>query len=799
MKIELNGAWSLSSKRYTNIPANVPGTVLGALLANKRIEDPYFRDNEGKARETLQDDYVFSRSFFLPQGALESSNYICFDGIDTEAKIYVNDVEVAQSHDMNIRQRVLLNNELLRANNEIRVEIESPYRYIENYPNPKGLFMTFGVTESKSPCMRKSNCMFGWDWGPNLADMGIFRSIYIESTKLGFLKNHRVETFFNEDGSAELEIATSCEKKGEGMISIELSYPGEGSLSKSSQTLSEANQFHFHIQNPHRWYPNGFGDPSLYDLLIRVEGQGETKEYHYHIGLREVEIRDEKDEIGRNFAVYINKQRVFLKGSNYVPMDSLLGNVSEEKTNRLLKLCQDFNHNCIRVWGGGYYPDDYFYELCDRYGLLVFQDLMFACASYDVEDAFFRELIIEETKQALERIRNHPSLFLLSGNNEIEDGVRGHGQLAAIRYLQMTYEILAPIVQKETSLYFLPSSPTSGEPLFSMPQDMDYLDSHFWPELSSADSILEYGRIEPRMLSEFGFQSYPTMQTLKKYFLPSDLEEGNPILLSHQKKARFEESISLCLKARFKEPKDFQSMVYLSSLLQGEVIQDCVENLRRNEYRCNGALYWQLNDVWPAIGWSSIDYEMRPKALHYASKRFFAPEIISSYRENGKINVVVSNQTSKERHYKIVYRLIDFSGNLIEKKEMETTASPYVNVTPIAMSSPFKDGEKNKIAVFDLYDETGSLISQRESLPSFDKDLDYLKPTFSLKKINDTTLEIQSDVFARGVFIDYEDSEMILSDNYFDLLPGEAKRITSSKKLPPLSSFEIMSVYGAEK
>ena len=422
MKIELNGKWRLSSSRYTDLEAVMPGSVLSTLLSHNLIEDPFYGENEAQARQCLKDDYILTRKFSVTKEQLLKHNYLFIDGIDTLAKIYINNTLIAQLFDMHTRKRILLDNQILREEKEIRIEFSNVYDYIENYPG-KETFCTFAVTHPNGPVIRKSHHMLGWDWGPDLADMGIYRDIYILSTDLGYLDSFRHECKFLSNGSVKIDVETNLVCHSQGKLLASLSLDADDTCLQAKLPLMENGKVSFLLENPKRWYPIGFGEPVLYDLSFHlIADNGESQHYDYRIGIREVEIDNSPDEYGTDFCVRINGEKVFLKGSNYIPEDNILSRVSKERTTRLLELVKNFNHNVIRVWGGGYYPDSWFYDYCDENGILVWQDLMFACASYNIHDEHFKSLIIEETVDAVKQFRHHASVFYIAGDNECEDG-----------------------------------------------------------------------------------------------------------------------------------------------------------------------------------------------------------------------------------------------------------------------------------------------------------------------------------------------------------------------------------------
>ena len=778
MKYLLNKNWSISSKSTKTYQSDSPCTVLSVLLDNKVIDNPYYRDNEKNARSFLYNNYSFVNNFQLSDEDLKRDNYLCFDRLCTIADIFVNDIKIGEARDMHQRYKYKLDNKILRKDNTLRLEFKSSYKYIDQYPVRGRLFETYAVTNKRSPVIRQSNCMFGWDWGPSLADMGILGDVYVLSTSIGYLKSFR--HYYQHVGNkykvfVNLELV-NCTTK------VEVNLSGRGiNISKQYQN----KELCFEIDNPSLWYPAGFGEQNLYDLKISLNGE---QEYQYKIGLREIKVDDSFDEYGRNFAIYVNGIKVFLKGSNYIPEDSLLTLVNKERTRRLLTLARDFNHNCVRVWGGGYYPDDYFYEICDELGLLVFQDLMFACASYDFDDQNFRNLVINETIDSLKRIRHHASIILIARNNEIEDGVRGHGFKQAEQYIEMFHHLLKDIVNQETDFYYLTSSPTSGNPYFSMPNDTNYLDTHYWWVWCQDRNIEDYLTIQPRLLSEFGMQSFSTFDTTLSFTEKEDLSLNSKIMVHHQKDpAKNNNKIANYVKREFKASNDLKQFSYLSMLTQAEGIKLCVDHLRSHKERCNGAMYWQLNDCWPTQSCSSIDYNFGLKALHYYSKRFYAPHLVTFEKEE-KLNIYVSNDTDKQQKYVLFVAKIDKNFNLFDESKVEITIDAY-------SSKLIKQLENSDVygVVAELFDKDNNLLSKNIYRYKKDKEINYPDVEVYIKKIDKCCFEISANNFVRGLYLNPHNNDVVFSDNYFDLLKDETVIVSTNIDID-ISDIEIMYV-----
>lgn len=792
MKTDLNGQWKLCSSKYGELEAAVPGSVLSTLLAHKLIEDPFFRDNESKVRQCLKEDYTFRRSFRMTGEQLTKHNYLFIDGIDTLARVYINDHLIAELYSMHLRKRILLDNQILREENEIRIAFSNVYDYIENYPG-KETFQTFAVTHPNGPVIRKAHNMLGWDWGPDLADMGIYRDIYILSTELGYLESFRHRCSFLRDGSVKVDVQTELVCHGQGKMTVSLSKDSDGTCLQAKLPLMENGKVSFLLKEPKRWYPIGFGAPELYDLTFDLEGNnGERQQYTYRIGIREVEIDNSPDEYGTNFCVRVNGEKVFLKGSNYIPEDSILARCDKARNHRLLELVRRFGHNVIRVWGGGYYPDPWFYDYCDENGILVWQDLMFACASYNVNDRHFKDLIVEETVDAVKRFRHHASVFYIAGDNECEDGVNGHEKELMEQYRVMSQEILVPLMKTLTDTFYAYTSPHS-KVMFCMQNDHDHFDTHYWGVRDAKLPLEQFQKVYPRMLSEVGHESLPMMDTNYSYALQSDMCLESAVMKAHEKRPGGNQTVEYYVNCRYGKPETFAEFIYLQNLVQGEAIKLAAEHLRTSKFRCNGILYWQLNDCWPGLSCSSVDYRFGLKALHYFSKKFFAPHLITVKEAEGTLKVSIANDTPAAAHYQVLYRFMDFDGHILEERTFAAQVDKTDDADVLMIDTPFDDWDTDKLVYVKLTDPDGNFLSENFYQHCPDRDIAYPRANITVRAVDAYTVEVTADTFTRNVFLQCGGTDRIFSDNFFNLLKNEPRIITSDTPID-MDNVTVMSV-----
>ncbi|MCL2085262.1 MAG: glycoside hydrolase family 2 protein, partial [Oscillospiraceae bacterium] len=620
----LNGTWQLEIPGLgEKIPAAVPGSVYGALLALGKMDDPFWRANELEALKLMEHDFIFSRSFDLNMPGQIS--LVC-EGLDTICDIELNGRLLARADNMHRTWELDITPYVRARGNALKLTFRSPTRYIaERYAET----VTDGSSDAMRgfPQIRKAHCMYGWDWGPRLPDAGIWRDIYIAGTEreridgVYITQNHR-------DGRVEL--CFDIEKSG-GAADVTVAAPdGEVWRSDGSPIV---------IENPKLWWPNGYGGESSPRPLytVRVEVPGDV--WERRIGLRTLTVGRAKDEWGESFVITVNGVEIFAMGGDYIPQDNILSRVTAEKTRALLEDCAAAHFNTVRVWGGGIYPDDGFFDVCDELGLIVWQDFMFACAVYELTPEF-EENIRAELACNIKRLRHHASLGVWCGNNELEwqydYGAFVMTPKQRADYIRIFEYIIPRTLRKhDPQTFFWPSSPSSGGG-FDDPNAENRGDVHYWDVWHGGKPFSAYRDFHFRFVSEFGFQSFPSMRTVEAFTLEEDRNIFSRVMEMHQRNANANGKIMTYLAGTYRYPSSFELLLYASQLLQADAIRFGVEHWRRNRGRCMGAIYWQINDIWPAASWASIDYFGRWKALHYFAKRFFAPVMLSC-RETGEM------------------------------------------------------------------------------------------------------------------------------------------------------------------
>ncbi len=791
----LNGAWTLKNlanekKRSTQ----VPGSVFKTLLDCGDMPDPFYGTNEYACAELMRDDFLYEKIFDLPEYLVCCNDVnLIFEGIDTIACIRLNGVEIAKTNNMHRTYKFNVSKHLKQTDNILSVTLLSSLNFIEEAHKKSDIFYASTGCMHGNGYLRKAHYMFGWDWGPVLPDAGIFKSVYLESVSDGKIEDFSfTQAHKNSQVTLSGKILTS--DTGTAKPELTLICPNGRKTNISVQKDDNMYTFKHIVVDPQLWWPNGYGKQPLYTLtcsLVQVNETIDTKTMH--IGLRELYLSTEKDEYGRECAFCINGVKIFAMGANYVPQDNIIPRVNVENTRKLLEDCAKANYNCIRVWGGGYYPDDYFYNMCDEMGLIIWQDLMFACNVYDLTDEL-EENIIAETQDIVRRLRHHACLGLWCGNNEMEWGwqawarLEGHRPKYKADYIKIFEMILPRCVQtldKQTS-YWL-SSPSSGGS-FDNPNDFDHGDNHYWEVWHSGKPFTDYKNFHFRFCSEFGFQSFPSIKTIRQ-FCPS-YEENifSKTMESHQKNGMANQKIFTYVSDYFRYPKNLENIAYISQILQLKAIQYGVEHWRRNLGRCMGSLYWQLNDCWPVASWASIDYYGRWKALHYGAKRFYARCTASACEQNELspiIDYFVHNELLCDKTLKLKVSLSDMKFNILYEQSCEVSIKSCTtkSVMNVDFTQYMQDHMYDAFAVYELYDGS-EIIASGTTLFAKPKHINFTKPNISAKITEDSTgfdIHLSSDVFAHYVELSFTNIDAVLSDNFFDITSAKPKVIRIEK------------------
>ena len=771
-KYSLNGVWKLEGGKYKT-EGEIPGSVLSILLQNGLIDDPFYRDNELATLELLDNDFEFRKSFFYTP---KSKTTLVCEGLDTLCSLYLNGKKVAYTDNMHRTYRFDVSDFLNNGENEIRAVFSSADKYVKKKQSERYISNADPIPLSGWPHIRKAHYMMGWDWGARLPDAGIWKDIYLLDEGEPYITDVRI---LQKHDGGDVYITVSAEASRVCNMEISLVSPSGG-------VTSLENGVEVKISEPCLWWPRGYGEQNLYTIVCKIVENGVVVDKNKkRIGLRTLTLSREKDEWGESFCHEINGVKIFAMGANYVPEDNILSRITRERSKKLLSACADANFNTIRIWGGGFYPHDWFLDLCDELGFIVFLDCMFACAAYPYS-AEFCENAKRELYDNLARVRHHACLAVISGNNEIEMLGGYYGDEERAEYLDFFEDAVPRIVSEICpEMPYVPSSPSSRGG-FVAPCDDNVGDSHFWAVWHSGKPFSEYKNHYFRYLTEFGFQSFPSIKTIEAFTEPGDRNPFSRVMELHQRNPKANGKILNYLSQTYLYPSNLETLVYASQLMQAEAMKFAVEHLRRHRGRCMGALYWQLNDVWPVASWSSIDSFGRYKALHYEAKRFFSPILISC-KETGeystrvditdersvgyetKAEIYVQNETMRPVCGEVLWTLFRADG-----EEIQSGVSP-LSVDALSVAHlgelDFNKTDVRSSYLWFGYRVDGEVVSSGTVIFTKPKHFDFKDPEISLE-VSGGEILVSSVAYAKYVEITNDAGDLVLSDNYFDMNKG---------------------------
>ncbi|HVF42675.1 MAG TPA: glycoside hydrolase family 2 protein [Pyrinomonadaceae bacterium] len=789
-RVSLDGGWTFREVGKGEWRrARVPGSVHTDLLANKLIEDPFYRDNEPKLQWIGKTDWEYRTAFDVPAATLARRHVeLVFDGLDTYATVFLNDRAVLEADNMFRTWRVDAKPNLKAGPNTLRVVFRSPVNEI--LPRMKTLGYELPAAndqgEKTSPHTRKAPYQYGWDWGPRFVTSGVWKPVRLESWDEARLVDlHVVQNQLGKD-AAQLTAEVEVESSGasDAVVIVEDAADRRVNARQTVKLSAGANRYALKltIPNPQLWWPNGLGAQKLYTLRARLlVNNRDSDDLSARVGLRTLELRQQPDKEGKSFAFVVNGVPVFAKGANWVPADAFPERITRERYRRLIQSARDSNMNMLRVWGGGYYESDDFYELCDELGIMVWQDFMFACSMYPGDDKFLAS-VRAEAEDNVRRLRNHPSVVVWVGNNEVETAWHHWGWKQNLPaklwddYKKIFHGVLPEVVAAlDPTRPYWPSSPSSNLEEDSDSQRMG--DVHYWEVWHAAKPFAEYEKQRPRFMSEYGFQSFPQIETVDYYTLPSDHDIQSPVMLAHQKHPRGNQLIREYMLRDYPEPKDFESFLYVSQVLQAEGIKVGAEHMRRIMPHNMGSLYWQLDDCWPVASWSGIDYFGRWKALHFYARRFYADVLLSPHVENGRVELYVVSDRTQPQPLELRATLTDFGGRALWEKRLNVTVAPlasrsYLGV-PVAELMNGRDA--SKVFLHCELASGGRVVSANNVFFKPYKELSIPAPHVASSVTREGVrlfVTLKSDTLARAVYLSAPGLEGTFADNYFDLQPN---------------------------
>ena len=803
----LHEGWKFRQARLTNwYPATVPGVVHTDLLQNKIIEDPFFRLNERGLQWIDKEDWVYETCFTLAAGMMRKENMeLVFEGLDTYADVYLNDECILKADNMFRRWSIPVRQYIREENNILKVYFHSPVKIDVpkwdalpyQYPASNDQSENGGLFNKKiSIFARKAGYHYGWDWGPRLVTSGIWRPVYIRAWS-----DLRINDVFIEQkevGAGRAVIAGHVELDADKdmngvLVTITDEVTGRvlGEWQADLKRGTNRVTVDFVLHKPKLWWSNGLGEPFLYRFRTDIIAGGELLDSKTErVGIRSLKVVHQPDKDGHTFYIELNGRPVFAKGANYIPSDNFLPRVTPENYKRTILDAAGVNMNMLRVWGGGIYENDVFYDLCDEYGIMIWQDFMFACSMYPAEGALL-DNIHQEAVDNVKRLRNHACIALWCGNNECQDAWLGWGWKCEIerqnkeyadkiwaQYRQQ-YHVTLPGVVREYApgTFYWPSSPFAFEGEMSGTTDGD---RHYWSVWHGKAPISDYDSEKSRFFSEYGFQSFPEFESVKRYApYPEDWDIRSEVMMSHQRGGDHANGlIETYLLNEYKKPRDFRAFLYMNHVLQGDAIKTAIESHRRQMPYNMGTLFWQHNDCWPVASWASRDYYGRWKAQHYFARQAYRDLLVSPIAdEEGMLNIYVVSDRPASCSGTLDVKVIKLTGEIISdfRQTVKIAANTSRKLFSIELDKALKNIPKEDVFIYArLTDKNKNIYSNQYFLVK-QKEVNYPKVSITrdIKPVEGGfEVTLKSDYFARAVFLSTGDAESSFSDNYFDILPG---------------------------
>lgn len=811
--------WKFRKKNDKSwLKAIVPGTVHTDLFANKKIPDPFYGNNEKQLQWIENENWEYKTTFSISKTEiLQSHIELQFDGLDTYAKVFVNDSLVLIADNMFRSWKVDIKKHVHKGKNNLTIIFESAVRRGKEEAKK----LTYILPGDEKVFTRKAQYQYGWDWGPRFVTCGVWKEAKVVCWNDARILNIKSIQKELNDSLAQLEFVCEIESDVDANAFMDIANTDEDNAGQTTTKITLKKGIHFYnlsytVKSPKFWWCNGLGFPTLYNFKIQLSYDSRFLDAEdLKIGLRTIELIQDKDSIGKSFYFKLNGVPVFMKGANYIPSDNFLPRVKKEHYETIIENALDANMNMLRVWGGGVYADDTFYEACDKNGILVWQDFMFACAMYPGDDHFVNN-VAEEIIDQVERLRNHPSIALWCGNNEVDEGWKNWGWQKQYNYSEKDSTTIAQnnfalfdnfikdIVNiQDGSRAYWPSSPSIG---WGHKESLQQGDSHYWGVWWGMEPFENYEKKVGRFVSEYGFQGMPSLNTMNKFgAFDSKIGQDKPIvaidytdeyilmhlhdidsvnLNAHQKHPTGYKTINTYMERDYKIPNKFDDYIYVSQLLQAKGMKTAIEAHRRAKPYCMGTLYWQMNDCWPVTSWSSVDYFNVWKASHYQVKRSYEEVIISVDEQETFCDIYVVSDKMEKLGGELNVELFDFNGKLVWSNSVliDVDSNSSKMVYRLFINDSLKNIDKSSLVLKCKFIMMGRHVSEVSTLHYFvkPKDLKLVKADvqFSLGDgLYSQCITLKSDVLMKDVCVFIEGEFINLSDNYFDLLPNEPKTI----------------------
>ncbi len=801
--------------------ATVPGTIHTDLLNEGKIEDPFNRTNEKDLQWIDKEDWEYSSTFKLTKEEIAKDNIILdFKGLDTYADVYINEQLLLRANNMFREWEIDIKPVAKEGANLIRIYLHSPVqtglklldKEGHGYPANNDQSENGGVGDKKlSVFTRKAGYHYGWDWGPRFVTSGIWRPVILKAWDNARIKNTYIQqpsvNAEKADLVAEVTIDASDNLKAELIISDKDSGKKIATTSVELKTGENIISMPFTINNPQLWWSNGLGEAHLYNFEVQLIADNKIISINnVSTGVRDLKLVREKDADGESFLFQLNGVRVFAKGANYIPNDNFLPRVTKEKYNKVMADAVNANMNMLRVWGGGIYENDYFYDLCDKNGIMVWQDFMFACAMYPGEPEFL-DNIKHEAIDNVVRLRNHPSIALWCGNNEI-NGAWNYGseggwgwkerytpelqEKLQQNYVKIFHEIIPEVVKNYTlNDDYWPSSPQAGYGVEEHATNENTSgDMHYWGVWHGLHRFEDFEKYPARFMSEYGFQSFPDFETVQTYTKPEDYDIESTVMAAHQRSGIGNLRIKEYMSWYFNIPSNFEDLLYMSQVLQAYGMRMGMETHRRIMPYCMGSLYWQINDCWPVASWSSTDYYHKWKALHYATKKAFEKTILSAALKDNTLQIFGVTDSLEDFTCDLKLQLLKFDGTVIDEKVINTKLASNTSTLLFKSNNMLAGIDSNEVVLSMQLLNNENIIAENLFYFTMPKNLKLTSPKFKhqfVEKDGKTFINIESDQLARYVYLNIPDQNEFFADNYFDLLPNQKRTIELTNFDPKVS------------
>lgn len=798
MKIQsLAGSWLFRQAGTEEwLPATVPGGVHTDLRALNRIPDPFAGDNEKRVQWVAEADWEYRNKYKVEAELLQQPHiWLVCDGLDTLATVSLNGHTLGHVANMFRQYRWDVKSWLTEGENDLHITFDSPVGYTAARQAIRSLP---GVPQAipGGPYLRKAPCHFGWDWGPQLPPIGIWKDIRLEGYGDARISDvHLRQVHSNGQVTVEARVTVECWVEVALTTTMRITTP-DGEILEGKALVNDSGEVIVNcpISKPALWWPNGYGDQPLYTVEVSISSESDPQaqlldQRSYQLGLRTLELSQQEDQWGRSFRFMVNGIPILARGANWIPADSFPTRITGETLEILIRSAAATHQNMLRVWGGGFYEDERFYDLCDRYGILVWQEFIFSCSIYPLEDPDFLENVRLEVIDNVRRLRHRACLALWCGNNEMEWGwVDWNWNRSEYQDMKDAYDrffhhtLPAWCLAEDPDHLYWPSSPTSNTP-FVDPNGQRQGDSHYWDVWHGRKPFTSYRSQFPRFMSEFGFQSLPPLSTIRSFADETDWNMTSYIMEHHQKNASGNSLMVGQMLDTFRLPVDFDSLVYLSMVLQAEGIRYGVEHWRRHSDRVAGILYWQLNDCWPVASWSSLDYFGRWKALHYAARRFFAPLMLSIEDKPPEQAIFISNDLLELCEGLIIWSLETFDGVTLTEGHVPVIIKPQAVIQACNHDfSGYISDENNRQLVFTAELWQGDQLTTRQTAAFAPiKHLSLADPHVSAKMrlVEDQLIiDLTARSLALLVELSLTGADVVFSDNYFNLPAGRSIQVT---------------------